>query len=290
MGTHLPRLLWHNIRARFWLSAEVRKENAGNVFRVIDAGAVDVLPKPKGGLMGMTANYDYMTNELIDKIKALAQGGGLPQFRKTKTPDMFSKASDPAPVSSKISNQFVAIGASVGGPEAIRNLLSQLPAAFPAAVLCVLNVRDSFLDQLTSWLAPKCALSAKIAEEGETPQPGIVYFPPSEKKLTFDTGGKFSFKKTITAKERRLSITNAFNAVAARFGRQSVGILLSGMGDDGVEGLQSVKNAGGHTIVQDKLSGMVSGAYDNAAAPEAAEYVLPRDQIVSVLTDVVSEN
>lgn len=272
------------------LSTEVRTENAANVFRVIDAGAVDVLPKPKGGLMGMTANYDYMTNELIEKIKALAQGGGLPQYRKVKTPARFPRASVTAPVSSKMANLMVAIGASIGGPKAIGNLLSQLPADFPAAILCILNVRDSFLEQLRSWLAPKCALSVKIAEKGETPRQGVIYFPPSDKKLTFDNSGKFSFEKRMTATERRLSITSTFNAVADRFGSKSVSILLSGMGDDGVEGLQYVKNAGGYTIIQDKLSGMPAGAYDKVIAQKTAEYVLPRDQIASVLTDIVSMN
>ncbi len=272
------------------LSTEVRTENAANVFRVIDAGAVDVLPKPKGGLMGMTANYDYMTNELIEKIKALALNRGLPQYRTSKMPAKFPRAPGPAPVSSKMANIMAVIGASIGGPQAIGNLLSQLPAAFPAAILCILNVRDSFLGQLRSWLAPKCALSVKIAEKGATPRQGVIYFPPSDKKLTFDASGRFSFEKPMTATERRSSITGAFNAVAKRFGSQSVGILLSGMGDDGVEGLQSVKNAGGHTIIQDKLSGMPAGAYGKVLALESAEYVLSRDQIASVLTDVVSIN
>jgi len=240
--------------------------------------------------MGMTANCDYMTNELIEKIKALALGVGLPQFRKSQTPARFPRASGPAPVSSKMATQMAAIGASIGGPEAIGNLLSQLPATFPAAILCILNVRDSFLEQLTTWLAPKCALSVKIAEKGETPRQGVIYFPPSAKKLTFDASGKFSFEKPMTATERRSSINSAFQAVAARFGCMAISILLSGMGDDGVEGLQSVKNAGGYTIIQNKLSGMPAAAYDKVIAQETAEYVLPRDQIASVLTDIVSMN
>ncbi|MDM8540973.1 chemotaxis protein CheB [Desulfococcaceae bacterium HSG9] len=272
------------------LSTEVRTENAGNVFRAIDAGAVDVLPKPKGGLMGMTANYDCMTNELVEKIKALAKGDVLPQFRKLKTSARYPKATAPAPGFSKMNSQMVAIGASIGGPEAIRNLLSRLPADFPAAILCVLNIRDSFLDQLISWLSPKCALSVKIADNGEMPQQGVIYFPPSDKKLTFDANGRFSFEKPMTTTERRASITGAFNAAAERFGRQSVGILLSCTGDDGVEGLKSVNNAGGYTIVKDKFSGMSAGTYDNALALEAAGYVLPSDQIASVLTDIVSMN
>jgi len=143
---------------------------------------------------------------------------------------------------------------------------------------------------LISWLAPKCAISVKIAEKGETPRQGVIYFPPSDKKITFDTDGRFSFEKLMTATERRLSITGALNAVAARFGCKSVGILLSGMGDDGIEGLQSVKNAGGYTIIQDKLSGMPAVAYDKVLEQEAAEYVLPQAQIASVLADIVAVN
>jgi len=272
------------------LSVEVRTEKNANVFRAIDAGAVDVLPKPRRGLIGMTANYDYMTSELIEKIKALAQGGGLTQYRKVKTPARLPRASGIAPVFSKMATQMVAIGASVGGPEAIGDLLSQLQADFPAAILCILNVRDSFLEQLRSWLAPKCALSVKIAEKGALPRQGVIYFPPSDKKLTFDARGRICFEKPMTATERRSLINIAFNAVAARFGCLAVSILLSGMGDDGVEGLQSVKNAGGYTIIQNKLSGIPAGAFDKVIAQETAEYVLPRDQIASVLTDIVSMN
>ena len=238
----------------------------------------------------MTANYDCMTNELIEKIKALAMGGGTLRHRKLKTPARAPRTSGHAPVSSKMADFMVTIGASIGGPEAILNLLSHLPAAFPAAIIGVLNVRDSFLDQLISWLAPKCALSVKIAEKDETPRQGVIYFPPSDKKITFDTDGRFSFEKLMTTTERRASITGALNAVAARFGCKSVGILLSGMGDDGIEGLQSVKNAGGYTIIQDKLSGMPAVAYDKVLEQEAAEYVLPQAQIASVLADIVAVN
>ncbi len=272
------------------LSTEVGADNSANVFRVIDAGAVDVLPKPRGGLMAMTASFDDMSNELIEKIKTLArQRVNSRQGRSNTT----AKDIDPiksASVSNAKATQMVCVGASVGGPEAIRNLLSQLSPDFPAAILCVLNVMDSFLEQLVNWLAPKCSLPVRIARDGEVPRNGVVYFPSTEKKFTFNAKGQFSFESAFTARERTASINFAFESMAQHFGDRSVGVFLSGMADDGLKGLQAIQKTNGVTIVQKKLNGERTDAYDQMVAANAAEYVVNRDQISKILTDIVSSN
>jgi two-component system chemotaxis response regulator CheB len=193
-----------------------------------------------------------------------------------------------APVSPDAAGSFrgvkiVAIGASTGGPQALHTILSQLPPKFPVPVVCVQHISEGFLKGLVDWLGSECHLPVKIAPAGERPQPGIIYFPPEQKHLEFDNQGRFLYSSMGPVSGHRPSVTVTFNAVAKCYRRAALGILLTGMGRDGADGMLELFKQGGITIAQNEASSVVFGMPREAIALSAAQYILPITEIAPML-------
>lgn len=308
------------------ISASVQAENTQNVFRLLQAGAVDVFPKPRGAIF---ANYESMRQELINKIKILSgvtvftlrrkKSSPLPTPQTPSTPKttleknssqwrknrlvadkeknillttneektnllyLHSKARDSIFSSTCLDKKVLAIGASTGGPQALHTILSQLPSDFPVPILCVQHISEGFLQGLVDWLASESHLQVKIADAGELPKPGIVYFPPERLHLELDSQGRFKYSSAPPMAGHRPSVTVMFNSVARYYGKAAIGVLLTGMGRDGAEGLQAIAAAGGLTIAQDEKTCVVFGMPKEAIALGAVHHVLPIHEIASVL-------
>lgn len=288
------------------ISAAVQKKDTENVFRLLEAGAVDVYPKP---VTGLASDYEQAKRELIDKIKILSgvkvfsrqqkQSGGLrgkdssgtlflshntPSLATTKeakfsfTPSTLGRVIDiTAPI------RVIAIGASTGGPQALSTILSQLPLDFPVPVICTQHICEGFLQGLVDWLASVCQLKVKIAQVGESPLPGTIYFAPERNHLELDAQGRFSYSLAPPVDSHRPSVTVTFKSVAKFYGRATAGILLTGMGRDGAEGMRAVAQSGGITIAQDEKSCVVFGMPKEAIALGAAQHVLPIQEIAPLL-------
>jgi two-component system chemotaxis response regulator CheB len=183
----------------------------------------------------------------------------------------------------RASVRIVAIGASTGGPQALREILSHLPAGFPVPVVCVQHIGTGFLAEMVAWLAEVSHLSVRQAAQGEVPQGGVVYFAPEDAHLELDGEGRFDLSPAPPCDGHRPSITVTLRAVARRFGAGTVGVLLSGMGRDGAEGMADIAAAGGVTIAQDEASSVVYGMPREAVALGAAQQVLPLEQIAPAL-------
>ncbi|MCK9388882.1 MAG: chemotaxis-specific protein-glutamate methyltransferase CheB [Sulfuritalea sp.] len=247
-----------------------------NVFRLLEAGAVDVYPKPRAIL---DADEDKLTRELASKIRIVA---GVHVFRRAgaeKRPPLPPPISLPhhAPV------RMVAIGASTGGPQALREILSHLPTGFPVPVVCVQHIGGDFLAGLVTWLAEVSSLPVRQATEGEVPQNGVIHFAPADTQMEFYGDGRFALSAAPPCDGHRPSITVTLRAAARRFGIGAVGVLLTGMGRDGAEGMADIAAAGGVTIAQDEASSVVYGMPREAVALGAVQHVLALDQIAPAL-------
>jgi two-component system chemotaxis response regulator CheB len=263
------------------VSAAVHPEDADNVFRLLEAGAIDVLPKPRGGL---AADEQAVAQELIRKIKIIAGVVALTRRQKTgsdRTPLQNGPPSAPPPARPHI----VAIGASTGGPQALRAILAQLPADFPAPVLCVQHISDGFLGGLVNWLAASCTMPVKIARSGEQPIPGTVYFPQEGTHLEIDKGGRLVCSQKAPVDGHRPSVTATFRSVAEYSGDAAIGVLLTGMGSDGAQGMQAIFQAGGITLAQNEESSVIFGMPKQAIALGAVKYVLPLNKIAFMLPE-----
>ncbi|MBI1987537.1 MAG: chemotaxis-specific protein-glutamate methyltransferase CheB [Nitrospinae bacterium] len=289
---HMPDMdgieLTRQIMARYprsilVVSDYVQKEDTHNVFRLLEAGAMDIFPKPRGGL---ESDYNQMAQELIRKIKVLS---GVVVFRRPggKTPASSAPSGICAGIKEPTCVRIVAIGASTGGPQALQTILTQLPADFPVPVICVQHISDGFLQGLLDWLASQCKMKVVMAEPGELPSPGTVYFPQEKAHLEFDREGRFTSSLSPPFEGHCPSVTITFKAVANFYGSAAVGVLLTGMGRDGAEGMQTISQAGGITIAQDEDSCVVFGMPKQAIELGAARYILDIREIVPMLLEKI---
>jgi two-component system, chemotaxis family, protein-glutamate methylesterase/glutaminase len=265
------------------VSAAVQSEDAHNVFRLLEAGAVDILPKPRGGL---AADEPGVAQELIRKIKIISGVVALTR-RQKNAPSSAQLQAGPSSPPLPPRPRIVAVGASTGGPQALRIILAQLPADFPAAILCVQHISEGFLAGLVEWLATQCALSVKIAQSGEQPCPGTIYFPQEGTHLEIDKSGRLVCSHKAPVDGHRPSVTATFKAVAEYCGDAAIGVLLTGMGSDGAQGMQEIFEAGGITIAQNEETSVVFGMPKQAIALGAVKYVLPVQKIAFMLPELL---
>jgi two-component system, chemotaxis family, protein-glutamate methylesterase/glutaminase len=265
------------------VSAAVHPEDSHNVFSLLEAGAIDVLPKPHGGL---AADEQRVAQELISKIKIISGVVALTR-RQKMTPGRAPLQTGPTAPAMPPRPRLVAIGASTGGPQALKTILAQLPADFPAPILCVQHISDGFLGGLVNWLATCCALPMKIAQSGELPLAGTVYFPQEGTHLEIDKGGKLSPSYKPPVDGHRPSVTVTLQSVAEYCCDGAIGILLTGMGSDGAKGMQEIFEAGGITIAQNEESSTVFGMPKQAIALGAVKYVLPVNKIGFMLQELL---
>ena len=252
------------------------------IFQLLEAGAIDVFPNPN------ESEYQTHMKELITKIKILS---GVMVLRKRKVSPPVGSL--PKNVQSAVKKQsefdIMVIGASTGGPQALQYILSRLPADFPIPVICVQHISKGFLHALVDWLASNCLMHVKIAQSGETPRPGTVYFPPENTHLELEADGRLLASTGPLINGHRPSIDVSFKIASQRFGKTAIGVLLTGMGQDGAEGMQSIAQAGGLTIAQDERSCVVFGMPQRAIELQAASHILPLSEIASTLLTKVSK-
>ena len=270
------------------ISASVQEEDTHRIFQLLEAGAVDILPKPKAGLQIENVR---LKQALIDKVKILS---GVKVFKKKRLLSVLKSrvdnADQAAPVIPLRGNpKIMAVGASTGGPLALQELLTSLPKAFPLPIVCVQHISLGFLPGLIDWLAEDCQLAIQIAPIGERPQPGTVYFPPERQHLEIDQRGRFVHSQAPPVDSHCPSVTTTFLSMAQFYGRKTIGILLTGMGRDGADGMKAIADAGGLTIAQDEATSVVFGMPKEAIALGAAHQVLPIQSIAPTVLKLLQQ-
>lgn len=263
-----------------WLG---QQEDRDKTLQLFESGAIEVFP-----LLDSASEQVRYANaqELIKKIKILS---GVMVFRRRQILPVSSWVSTPS-VSSESSQEIpgiVVIGASTGGPPALKEILIQLPDDFSFPIVCIQHICQGFLQGLVDWLAVDCSLTVSIAQAGEMPQAGRVYFPPERRHLKFDADGRFVIVNGAKTDDHIPSVTVSFQSAAYRFGSHVIGVLLTGMGEDGAEGMLSIAEQGGITIAQNEQSCVVFGMPHRAIEVKAASHILPLQDIAFMLISTV---
>ncbi|HEY9608202.1 chemotaxis-specific protein-glutamate methyltransferase CheB [Allocoleopsis sp.] len=263
------------------ISSWVHEEDSSHVFQLLEAGALDIFPKPS---VGLTMEDKLLNQELINKIQILS---GVKVFKKKRKFNSQVKSLETFSSTSYLKPEIIAIGASTGGPQAINELFAQLPSNFPVPVICVQHICFGFLQGFIDWLASRCQLPIQIAKPGDIPKSGIIYFPPEQHHLELNQRGQFICSHSPPFDGHRPSVTVTFKSVAKFYGKAAVGILLTGMGKDGAEGMQCIAQAGGLTIAQDETTSAIFGMPKQAIDLGAAKLVLPIHAIAPKLLEVL---
>jgi two-component system chemotaxis response regulator CheB len=179
--------------------------------------------------------------------------------------------------------RIIGIASSTGGPAALATVLGALPAGFPLPILIVQHVTPGFAVGLAEWLNTQTALNVSVAGHGETPRPGTALIAPDDYHMQVNLRGVVELIKAPPYKGLRPSANYLFASLARAFGSRAMGIVLTGMGDDGIDGLEALHLTGGLTCAQDEPSCVVYGMPREAVARSAVDQVLSLDQIALAL-------
>jgi two-component system chemotaxis response regulator CheB len=257
------------------------------LMQALEAGAVDVILKPK------IAAADHL-NEIGDRIrhvvKAAAQAR-LGNVRRTysasasgPTKKLTADAVLPPPTGramAKTTEKVVCIGASTGGTESLREVLEALPANAPGIVI-VQHMPEKFTAAFARRLNSLCQVEVKEAEHGDPVLRGHVLIAPGDRHTLLERQGAryhVSVRTGPLVSRHRPSVDVLFRSAARSAGANAVGIILTGMGDDGARGLEEMKNAGAHTVAQDEATSVVFGMPREAIARGAAAKILPLEHM-----------
>jgi len=264
------------------VTGKLDPRDSDTLFRVMQAGALMVLPKPEP--VGSPGHADSVAR-LIHHLKLMSE---IRVVRRT-FPDCAPRPLlRPLPTLERPEGvRVVAIGASTGGPPLLQQILSGLSPRFGAPVLVVQHMADGFTENFVHWLNQNSALPVRLAESGMRLLPGEVYVAPNGRHLEVGADDRLLFSALPAEHGICPSASVLFRSVALRYGRQAAGVLLSGMGCDGASGLKTMREQGGITIAQNRESSVVFGMPGEAIRIDAAQYILPPEGIIQLLAGLV---
>ncbi len=255
--------------------------NASKVFEAMGAGALDAVNTPVLESPGAAADGAKALLAKIETIRRLI--GADRAKRRLASPHRQVRPLVPN------RNPLIGIGASAGGPAALAKVLAHLPADLPAPVIIVQHVDAQFAEGLAHWLDRQSSLNVRLAREGDRPEPGTALLAGQEDHLVFASPTRLVYSRQPADCSCRPSIDQLFKSADRYWPGEIIGVLLTGMGRDGAEGLRALRVNGHHTIAQDQSSSAVYGMPAAAAELDAASEILALDKIGPRLTNIVAQ-
>jgi two-component system chemotaxis response regulator CheB len=263
--------------------SSLTRQGAETTMRALELGAVDFFPKP--------ASFDQLESgarEIADKIRAAAGARVVRHRRGPVPPSGFA----PLPVAPRTltgpaaQHRVIGIGASTGGVEALREVLTALPASMPP-ILIAQHMPPGFTETFARRLDALCEMDVKQAEDAEVVRTGVAYIAPGGRHLMLMRRG-MGYVLRVTddppVNRHRPSVDTLFRSIArAAGGGQAIGVMLTGMGADGADAMLELRNTGAHTIAQDEATSVVFGMPRQAIALGGAREVLPLPEIAGRL-------
>jgi two-component system chemotaxis response regulator CheB len=242
------------------VSASVEAEDLKISMNALRAGALSVLEKPVGKTH---RDYQSLADRLRTQLVLMSQVKVVRQRIRTRLGSLSNQHAediDTPFASDHALGPFRMLGvvASTGGPNALQQLIRDLGVGFPLPIVMVQHMTSSFLDGFVSWLNNLSPLAVVIAKDGELAKPGRVYVAPADRHLCVH-GMCLALRDSHPVSGQRPSGTVLFQSLASSFGGRALGVLLTGMGDDGAMGLNDLRHAGGYTIAEDESTAVVYG-------------------------------
>lgn len=267
------------------VSSSVDNEELRITFRAIEEGALAVMEKPRGFTH---PNFESIRRDLVDTVRAMSQ---VRLFRRQHVErpaavDIYETAIHQRTKA----YELLAIGCSTGGPQALYQIFSQLPIGFPVPIVVTQHISRGFVGGLVAWLAGSTLLNVKLAEQDENLRAGTIYFAPDDWHLQVKriaSGLAASLNQDIPCNGFRPSVSPLFKSIAHTCQNHAIGVLLTGMGADGADGLLAMRRTGSHTVAQDQASSVVYGMPAAAVALNAVDQLVGLDNMSEYLSSIV---
>lgn len=258
--------------------------------KAMELGAVDVVAKP-----GSAFTVGEMSRDLAEKIRAAARVDMGARAAVAKLATQTGAGAPVGPVadlsSFEATHKILAIGASTGGTEAIKEVLTRMPASSPGIVI-VQHMPPKFTTSFAERLDSLCPFEVKEAQDGDQVYPGRALLAPGNFHMMLKRSGAEYFvavKDGPRVHHQRPAVDILFKSVAKCAGRNSVGVILTGMGADGAEGLMEMRQVGARTIAQNKETCVVFGMPGEAVKLGAAEFIMPLREIAAKACQLVRQ-
>jgi two-component system chemotaxis response regulator CheB len=296
-------------------SSFVNGVDRANAAAAYAAGAVDVMAKPGPRDAGHLEEYaDALRQRLrvAGRVRVITHlRGKLGMSGATMTMSRIDPGSDPKPrprsprvprrslvdrgVSTAVAGRLtdrritvLAIGASTGGPQALATLLSDVPSDTTAAIVVVQHMADGFMEGLVAWLDDICPLPVVLGRHGDRMEPGTITVSPSGLNLIVHDRLRLSTEPPAPGQYHVPGIDATFSSVARAYGKDAVGVLLTGMGRDGAVGLKHIRDSGGLTIGQDESTSAIYGMPAAAMSADAVDIQLPLPEICDTVAELLA--
>lgn len=251
------------------VSASCQSGDTQRALEIIQAGALAALPKPPSVHHPDFARHSATLRQIVkdmSAVKVVKRRAGAQTFSKIPLLNDKGKAA--------IQYKVLAIGASTGGPPAVLELLAELSPKIPVPVLLVQHIYPGFAAGLVEWIDKKTDLQVKLLNTTTKALPGTVYLCENGFQMGMSSDGTVTIENDSADSRHCPSVSHLFSSLAQSQGAKAIGIILSGMGQDGAEELKQMKDKGALTIAQDQKSSIIYGMPGEAARINAAEYIL----------------
>jgi len=253
-------------------------------FALMEAGALAVLRDPGAAT---APQHEAGVGSLLTAIRLMAEVRVVRRWASRAAGAATAPRPAPAQRTHRTRVELVAVGASTGGPVALKQLLAPLPPDFPVPIVIVQHMADGFLQGLADWLSASCAIPTRIAGPAVRLAPGHAYLAPDGCHLRIGPELQLVFDPGPSVNGHRPAVSCLFESVARHVGRHAIGILLTGMGKDGAAELKQMKDAGAVTLAQDEASCVVHGMPGEAIRCGGASYVMSPEEMGAALPTLV---
>jgi two-component system chemotaxis response regulator CheB len=266
------------------MCSSLTQRGADVTLAALELGAIDFVAKPK---VDVAHGLEQYADELIKKVHVASTARVRPLGSRpppTTASGILRRAAPPE-LRYRTTDQIIAIGASTGGTEAIRVVLSAMPPNAPGIVITQ-HIPRAFSGQFAARMDACSQLSVKQAEDGDLIQPGHAYIAPGDEHLLIVRDGaryRCRLSSDDPVNHHRPSVDVMFHSIAENVGRNAMGVILTGMGADGSRGLREMHERGSYTLAQDEKTSVVWGMPGASVAIDAVDRVLPIDEIANAL-------
>ena len=263
------------------VSASMNVAHVAASMRALAAGALTILPKPGSP---SDAGFEELAQQFVRTVRAMADVKVVRRFDRGRSapsepPALAQGIAPPLPVNAKPRPRVVGIGASTGGPAALQRVFSDFAVQTPVPIVVVQHIARGFIEGLAGWLDAVTPHRVRVAGHGDLLQPGTVYLAPDDSQLWITRRGTVDLSRRAAVGGFLPSASVLFSSLGESYGASALGVILTGMGQDGVDGLRELRAAGAQVIAQDEETSVVFGMPAAAIAAGLVDTVLPLPMI-----------